>query len=160
MTSSCAPLDRNQAVGTPVELQQLIDRTLRPHRLLSWLLGGFAATALVLAALGVYGVVGYRVAQRSKEIAIRVALGAPRWRVTSSVLRDALTFVGLGLVAGIPLALGAGGAVRSYLFGVEPGDTATLAVACATVLSAALVAAYFPARRAPRVDPLLALRAE
>lgn len=153
-------VDRNQAVGTPIELQQLIDRTLRPYRLLAWLLGGFAATALVLAALGVYGVVGYRVAQRRKEIAIRIALGAPRWRVTSTVLRDTLTFVGLGLIAGTPLALGAGTAVRSYLFGIEPGDPATLVAACATVLGAALAAAYFPARRAPRVDPLIALRAE
>ncbi len=153
-------VDRNQAVGTPVELQELIDRTLRPHRLLAWLLGGFAAAALVLAALGVYGVVGYRVAQRRKEIAIRVALGAPRWRVTSAVLRDALTFVGLGLVAGIPLALGAGGAVRGYLFGVEAEDPVTLVLASATIVIAALAAAYVPARRAPRVDPLLALRAD
>jgi putative ABC transport system permease protein len=153
-------VDRNQAVGTPIELQQLIDRTLRPHRLLTWLLGGFAATALILAALGVYGVVGYRVAQRRKEIAIRVALGAPRWRVTSDVLRDALTFVSLGLIAGVPLSLGAGGAVRGYLFGVEPGDTLTLAAACTMVLAATCVAAYFPARRAPRIDPILALRGE
>ena len=153
-------VDRNQAIGTPIELQQLIDRTLRPHRLLTWLLGGFAATALVLAALGVYGVVGYRVAQRTKEIAIRIALGAPRWRVTSTVLRDALVFVGLGFVAGTPLALGAGNAVRGYLFGVEPQDVVTLVTACSVILAAALLAAYLPARRAPRIDPLATLRAE
>jgi hypothetical protein len=152
--------DANQAVGAPVFMQSLVSRTLIPHRLLTWLLGGFATTALLLAALGVYGIVGYRVAQRTKEIAIRVALGAPRWQVTSSLLRDALMFVGLGLVVGVPLALGAGQAVSAYLFGVEPRDLGTLVTACAAVLLAALVAAYVPARRAPRIDPLASLRAE
>ena len=103
---------------------------------------------------------GYRVAQRRKEIALRVALGAPGWRVTSTVLRDALIFVGLGLLAGVPLALGASAAVRSYLFGVEPRDVATLVAASVVVLAAAIAAAYIPARRAPKVDPMLALRAE
>jgi putative ABC transport system permease protein len=153
-------VDREQAIGTPVQLQELVDRTLIPHRVLTWLLGGFAATALLLAAIGVYGVVGYRVAQRTKEVAIRVALGSPRWRVTSTVLRDALAFVAAGLVVGLPLALAAGSAVRVYLFGVGPQDVLTLVTACAVVFGAALVAAYIPARRAPRIDPIGALRAE
>ena len=96
-------IDRNQALGTPVLLEEYIGRTLRPRRLLTGLIGVFAATTLLLAAFGVYGVVGYRVSQRMKEVAIRVALGAPRWRVTGVVLRDAVTYVGLGLVAGLPL---------------------------------------------------------
>ena len=153
-------LDRNQAIGTPVGLQQFIDLTLRSRRLLTGLLAGFASVALLLAALGVYGVVGYRVAQRRREIAIRVALGAPRWRVTTIVLRDTLIFVGLGLAAGIPLAVAAGAALRTYLFGVEPRDLATLAAASLVVVLAALLAAYIPARRAPRIDPISALRAE
>jgi ABC-type antimicrobial peptide transport system permease subunit len=153
-------IEDDQAIGAPVALREFIDRSLDPHRVMSWLLGGFAVTALVLAALGVYGVVGYRVAQRRNEIALRVALGAPGWRVTSTVLRDALTFVGLGLVAGIPLALGASAAVRSYLFDVGPRDVATLMAAAVVVLAAAIAAAYIPARRAPKVDPMLALRAE
>ncbi len=80
----------------PVLLEDYIGRTLRPRRLLTGVIAVFAATALLLAAFGVYGVVGYRVAQRMKEIAIRVALGAPRWRVTGTVLRDTVTYVGLG----------------------------------------------------------------
>ena len=80
-------IDRDQALGTPVLLEEYIGRTLQPRRLLTGVIGMFAVTALVLAAFGVYGVVGYRVAQRMKEIAIRVALGAPRWRVTGVVLR-------------------------------------------------------------------------
>jgi putative ABC transport system permease protein len=153
-------VDRNQAIGTPVALQELVDRTLIPQRVLTWLLGGFATAALLLAALGVYGVVGYRVAQRTKEIAIRVALGSPRWRVTSTVLRDTLAFVAVGLVAGLPVALAVGSGVRAYLFGVAPRDVPTLIAACAVVFGAALVAAYIPARRAPRIDPISTLRAE
>ena len=141
-------------------LEEYIGRTLRPRRLLTGLIGVFAATTLLLAAFGVYGVVGYRVSQRMKEVAIRVALGAPRWRVTGVVLRDAVTYVGLGLAAGLPLSLAAAAAIRSYLFGVEPGDEVTLAVACTVVITAALLAAYLPARRAPRIDPIAALRME
>src|SRR5688572_13139200 len=153
-------VSRDQAIGAPIALQQLVDRTLLPHRLLTWLLGGFAVTSLLLAGLGVYGVVAYRVGQRQKEIAIRVALGSPLWRITSVVLRDTLAFVAIGIVIGVPLALVAAGFVRSYLFGVDTKDAVTLATAGATVLTAALLAAALPARRAPRVDPLAALRAD
>jgi putative ABC transport system permease protein len=153
-------IDRNQALGIPVLLEDYIGRTLQPRRLLTGVIAGFALNALALAAFGVYGVVGYRVAQRMKEIAIRVALGAPRWRVTGTVLRDTVTYVGLGLGVGLPLSLAASGAIRSYLFGIEPGDGVTLATASAVVIAASLIAAYLPARRAPRVDPIAALRIE
>jgi hypothetical protein len=153
-------IDRNQALGTPVALEEYIDRTLRPRRLLTTVIGAFAAITLLLAAFGVYGVVGYRVAQRMKEIAIRVALGAPRWRVSATVLSDTATWVGLGLAAGLPLALAAGALIRRYLFGVDPRDGTTYVVALAIVVIAALLAAYLPARRAPRVDAVTALRAE
>lgn len=153
-------IDRDQALGAPVTLEGFIDRTLGPRRLLTEVITVFAAAALLLAAFGVYGVVGYRVAQRMKEIAIRVALGAPRWRVTGTVLNDTLTCVAIGLAAGVPLSLVAAAAIRRYLFGVEPGDGVTLAAACAIVIATALLAAYVPARRAPRVDPISALRIE
>jgi predicted permease len=153
-------IDSNQALGTPVLLEGYIDRTLRPRRLLTAVLGVFAGSALLLAAFGVYGVVGYRVASRMKEIAIRIALGAPRWRVTSLVLGDTVSCVVAGLAAGIPLSLAAAATIGSYLFGVGPGDGITLATACVVVVTAALLAAYLPARRAPRVDPIAALRIE
>jgi putative ABC transport system permease protein len=153
-------VDPDQALGTPVPLEGYIGRTLRPRRLLTDVLSVFAGSALVLAAFGVYGVVGYRMASRVKEIAIRIALGAPRWRVTSLVLRDTVGCVAAGLAAGIPLSLAAATTIRSYLFGVEPADGVTLAAACAVVITAALLAAYLPARRAPRVDPIAALRIE
>jgi putative ABC transport system permease protein len=153
-------VDRNQALGTPVPLEEYVSRTLRPRRLVTGVIGGFAATTLLLAALGVYGVVRYRFAQQAKEIAIRVALGAPGWRVTAAVLSDTIGCVGVGLAAGLALVLGAASAIRSYLFGVEPRDGATLALACLLVVLAASLAAYLPARRAPRVDPSVALRAD
>jgi putative ABC transport system permease protein len=153
-------VDGNQALGAPVPLDGYIDRTLRPRRQLTEIIGVFAASALLLAAFGVYGVVGYRVASRMKEIAIRIALGASRWRVTSVVLGDTLSCMAIGVAAGIPLSLAAAATIRSYLFGVEPADGVTLATACAVVMSAALIAAYLPARRAPRVDPIAALRIE
>jgi predicted permease len=153
-------VDPQQAVGTPIELQQLIDRTVRPQRILSWLLNCFAGAALLLAALGIYGIVSYRVAQRTKETAIRVALGAPRWRIESSAVASTLRYVGIGLVFGVPLAFGAGAAVRSFLFGVAPYDATTLLTASATVVTVAAIAAYFPARRSARVDTISALRAE
>lgn len=119
-----------------------------------------AVTALLLAACGVYGVVSYRVAQRLKEVAIRIALGAPRGRVIATVLRETTAYLALGLAGGLVLAFAAATSIRSHLFGIEPHDAATLAAACATVILAALVAAYLPARRASRVDPIAALRAE
>jgi predicted permease len=153
-------VDSNQALGTPVALEEYVSRTLRPRRLLTGVIGAFAGTTLLLAALGVYGVVRYRVAQQVKEIAIRVALGATGWRVTAVVLSDTIASVSAGLAGGLVLALAAASALRSYLFGVEPRDGVTLVAACAVVLTAASLAAYLPARRAPRVDPSAALRAE
>jgi len=153
-------VDRDQALGTPVPLDEHIGRTLRPRRLLTVVISVFAATALLLAACGVYGVVGYRVAQRMKEIAVRLALGAPRRHVTAAVLTDTMACVSFGLVAGVVLALAAASSIRSYLFGVDPHDATTLVTACAVAVVAALVAAYLPARRALRVDPSGALRSE
>lgn len=153
-------VDRNQALGTPVLLADYIGRTLRPRQLLTGVIGVFAAAALLLAAFGVYGVVGYRVAQRMKEIGIRIALGAQRWRVMSTVLIDTMSAVGVGFAAGVPLAFAAGVTIRRYLFGVQPDDVLTLVTACVVVSAAALLAAYLPARRAPRIDPIAALRTE
>jgi putative ABC transport system permease protein len=153
-------VDRDQALGTPVPLDEYIGRTLRPRRLLTVVISVFAATALLLAACGVYGVVGYRVAQRMKEIAVRLALGAPPGHVAAAVLSDTMTCVSFGLAAGVALALAAASSIRSHLFGVEPHDASILVTACAVAVLAALVAAYLPARRALRVDPSAALRVE
>ena len=153
-------VDRQQAFGSPVTLEQNITRTVRPRQLMTGVIGGFAAITLLLAICGVYGVVGYRVAQRRKDIAIRLALGAPGRRVIAGVLADTMTCLGFGLAAGVMLSLAAASLIRSYLFGIEPTDAATLVAACATVAGAAVIAAYLPARRAPRIDPTTALRVD
>jgi len=124
------------------------------------LLGAFAGTALFLAALGIFGVMSYAVAQRSREIGIRVALGADPKRVLRMVLRHAsllaVAGVGLGLVGAVSLSR----AIASLLFQLSPTDPTTLAGVAVLLLAVALLASYLPARRATRVDPLIALRSE
>jgi len=120
----------------------------------------FGALALVLAAVGLYGVTGYGVQQRTSEIGVRMALGADRGSVLAMVLRGAFGQVGIGLGLGIPAAIGAGHLISSQLFGVKPWDPLMLSAATLLLLMAALIAAVIPARRACRADPLVALQYE
>src|SRR5690606_27888160 len=117
----------------------------------------FAAFALVLAAVGVYGVVAYAVAQRTREIGIRVALGADRGRVRALVLRQALLPVVLGGAAGLAGALALGGVLESLLFEIRATDPVTLILACGLLGGVALTASWLPARRAAGLDPVVAL---
>jgi putative ABC transport system permease protein len=131
-----------------------------PQRYQFTLLLTFAALALLLAAIGVYALVAHSVAQRSKELAIRLALGAPAAAIRRLVAGQALTPVGVGALAGLAAALAAGRVVQSLLYGVAAHDPATLVAAVGVVLLAATLAGVLPARRATRVDPNAALRAE
>jgi putative ABC transport system permease protein len=124
---------------------------------LTWL---FGAVGLVLAAVGLYGVTAYGVEQRTSEIGVRMALGANRGSVLAMVLREAFWQVGIGLALGIPAAIGAGYLLASQLFGVAPWDPLMLSAATLLLGPAALIAAVIPARRAMRVDPMVALRYE
>jgi predicted permease len=124
---------------------------------LTWL---FGAVGLVLAAVGLYGVTSYGVEQRTSEIGVRMALGANRASVVAMVLRAAFRPVGIGLVLGIPAAIGAGRLIASQLFGVSPWDPLLLSAATLLLGLAALIAAFIPARRATKVDPMVALRYE
>jgi len=141
-------------------LQQIVDTSVSPRRFLVLLLGGFAAFALVLASLGIYGLISYSVQQRLHEMGVRLALGASarnvRWQVLGQTLKLAAAGVGVG--AGVSwLAVRS---VRSLLFDVAPRDPATFAGMAVVLTVVALVAGYLPARRASRVDPMIALRAE
>jgi ABC-type antimicrobial peptide transport system permease subunit len=120
----------------------------------------FGIIALLLAGLGVYGVVSYSVAQRTSEMGLRMALGASPRTVARSVLRQAMLPVAVGLAAGLVASIGAGRAIRAMLFDVTPMDPATLLSVTAVLLAVGLLACYLPARRAMRVDPLVALRTE
>ncbi|MGE3274004.1 MAG: ABC transporter permease [Vicinamibacterales bacterium] len=137
-----------------------MDRSLFTERILALLSAAFGLLATLLAAVGLYGVMAYTVSRRTREIGIRMALGAEHGRVLWLVLREVALLTGIGIVLGIPGALGLSRLVESQLFGVGAADPVTLAAAAATLAAVGLLAGYLPARRAARVEPLLALRYE
>ena len=120
----------------------------------------FGVLGLILAAVGLYGVMAYNVEQRTSEIGVRMALGADRGHVVKMVLRGAFSQVGIGLALGIPAAIGAGKLMSDQLFGVKPWDPIMLTLAVLVLGFAALLASLIPARRAAGVDPMVALRNE
>ena len=141
-------------------LSALLRNTTARERLLLGLASGFGGLALLLAAVGLYGILAYAVTRRTREIGVRLALGAPPRTVLRMVLADACSLLACAFVVGLPLALGGGYALRAFLFGIEPQDLPTLAGAGIVLALAATLAAYVPARRAARVDPMAALRYE
>jgi ABC-type antimicrobial peptide transport system permease subunit len=130
------------------------------HRSSAWLVGGFAVLALLLSVIGLYGVIAYSVSQRTREIGVRMALGAQRGSVYRLILKEAGWLIAFGIVAGLVCSVGATRLMRNLLFGVQVWDVSTLAVVAATLAVCALLASYIPARRAASVDPVEALRAE
>jgi ABC-type antimicrobial peptide transport system permease subunit len=126
----------------------------------SWMLGVFAIMALLLAVGGSYGVTSYLVSQRTRELGIRVALGARRADISRAVLKGSLAVVMIGVVAGVAGAIGAGRFLSSLLFGVPPYDGVILTIAVVALASTGFLANWLPARRAARVDPMISLRAD
>jgi predicted permease len=138
----------------------LIDRSLRTERLLALVSGAFSLAALVLAAVGLGGLLAYAVARRTNEIGIRMALGATGREVRRMVLSDSLRMVGVGMLIGVPAAWDVGRYLESQLFGLEPIDPMTTSLALGALAAIAAMAAFIPARRAARINPLAALREE
>jgi putative ABC transport system permease protein len=138
----------------------LVDANLERERLIAMLSAVFAGLALVLTAAGLYGAITHGVEQRTREIGIRISIGAQPAGVVWMILRDCLIVAAAGIVVGAPIALWLSGVVRAQLFGVSPHDPATVVAATAGLMTVALLAGYFPARRASRVDPVVALRQE
>ena len=141
-------------------LASLVDRAVSPRRFIMMLLGGFAIAAVVLASIGIYGVVSYSVGQRTREIGIRFALGAPAGTVLRMVMGRTLGLTMLGIVIGVAAALVLGKFTASLLYQMEPRDPITLVGTVAMLVLIALFAGYMPARRAARVDAAVALRAD
>jgi predicted permease len=153
-------IDPDLALYRVQTMEEAVRRSMAQRALYSWLLGIFAAMALVLALGGAYGVTSYLVSQRTREIGIRVALGARRRDITATVLRGSLAVVGTGVVLGIAVSIGAARLLSDRLFGVAPHDASILSLAAVILLTAAVLANWLPARRAARIDPMRSLRAE
>jgi predicted permease len=155
-----AEIDHRVPIASVTTLSDQVAGAVGPERLLAQLVSAFSVLALVLACVGLYGVVSQAVARRTNEVGIRMALGADRARILGMILREAGSLILLGLAVGIPGAALAARLLTNQLFGVAPADPLTLAASASVLLAVALLAGYIPARRASRVDPLVALRAE
>ena len=141
-------------------MQEQLDENLTTERAIALLASGFGMLAGLMAAIGIYGVLSYSTAQRTREIGIRIALGATRARVIRMVLTEVSWLAGIGIVAGLPVSLLLAHAVRSQLFGVSTSDPLTIWVVCLAVVAVGFASAALPARRAAKVDPMVALRCE
>jgi len=150
--------DRTVPIVRLRDMDAVFEESIRRPRLLAQLLGAFAGLALLLAAIGTYGVLSYMVAERRREIGIRMALGADQSSVMGQVMKQGLTLTSIGIVAGLAGALALNRLIASLLYGVQPTDPATMAAVIATITLVAAVACWLPAWRASRVDPNVVLR--
>jgi ABC-type antimicrobial peptide transport system permease subunit len=141
-------------------LSAQVRNSLRQERLMAQLSSIFTLVALLLAAIGIYGVAAYAVTRRTNEIGVRMALGAQRADVTQMVLREALLVAAAGIALGLPAAFAASRLIKTLLFGVGPADPLLIFLTVAVMCAVALLASYLPARRASRIDPMVALRYE
>jgi putative ABC transport system permease protein len=147
-------------VFNEITVEQMLARQTAPTRAILQLIGAFAGLGLAMAAVGVFGVLSYSVSRKTREIGIRTALGADTRRVTAMVVGQAMTRVLAGTVIGVLASLAAGRLLGGMLFEVTPVDPATIAGVVVLLAAVALLASYVPARRATRVDPTIALRAD
>jgi ABC-type antimicrobial peptide transport system permease subunit len=141
-------------------LQTLVDRSVSPRRFMVWMLGAFAAFALVLASLGIYALISYSVSQRTQEIGIRMALGASAGDVQSQIVTQTLALAAIGMTIGAVASWLLGRSLSGLLYGVTATDPLTFAAMLAVLTIVSALAGYLPARRTSRIDPLVALRAE
>jgi predicted permease len=155
-----ARLDSTLALYRPRTMEDVVDDNSRGQRFLSSLVTSFAALAALLAAIGIYGVLSYMVTQRTREIGIRMSLGATRWRVLGDVMREGMVLALAGFAVGVAGALAAGRVMESLLHEVKPRDPGIFVMTAALLAAVTLLACFVPARRASKLDPTLALRFE
>jgi predicted permease len=155
-----ADIDRNLPIEGITTQKLLLKKSLRYERLLASLSGSLAFLGLALSCIGLYGIMAYNVARRTGEVGIRKALGARPWDVARPILREALTLTAIGMVIGLPVALALVRVIRGIFYGIEPHDPLTMIGAAVLMIAVAALAAWIPAQRAAKVDPMEALRYE
>ena len=151
-------IDPGLPVFNVVSMNDILDRSLASRRFSADLVGGFAGLAVLLASIGIYGLLAYMVGQRSREIGIRMALGARRDVILRMFLRKGVALAGVGIVAGMVVSASTASLMGSLLYGVRPHDPAVFVIVPLLLFAVAVLASYFPARRATQVDPMIALR--
>jgi putative ABC transport system permease protein len=160
LRNALASVDKDQPLGKVQTITEAITESVSQPRFRAWLLSAFAFAGLALTLIGIYGVISYSVGQRTQEMGIRMALGAPQSNVLRLILRQGVVLALVGAACGLAGSFFLMRLLASQLYGIKPGDLPTLAGAAALILIVALAAAYIPARRATRVDPMIALRYE
>ena len=160
MREAVLAVDGSEPISNFETMSQAVAESLAPRRFVLTLLGVFAAMALLMAVLGLYGVVSYAVSQRTQEFGIRVALGARQGEILGMVVGQGVRLAGIGAGVGLAASLLLGRLLRSQLFAVSPFDPMIFAGMVVILVAAAMLASYIPARRATRVDPMVALRHE
>jgi ABC-type antimicrobial peptide transport system permease subunit len=160
LRAAVATVDSNLPLLDVRTQQQQINSTMRPERIFANLSAGFGVLALVLASIGMYGIMAYSVSRRTNEIGIRMALGAQPRLVLGMVLGEASRLVAIGIVVGVCAALAMGRVIASMLYGLNSWDPVTLMSSAALLIGVAIAASWIPARRAAGVDPMRALRHE
>jgi ABC-type antimicrobial peptide transport system permease subunit len=155
-----AEADPEQPISSVQTLSHIVEEGTAPRLTQVRVLGGFTLIAILLAGIGIHGVLSFVVSNRAQEIGVRIALGAEWKDILAMILRDGMLLAAAGIVIGIAFAYGAGRSLESILAGVQPGDLATYAVGLIVALVTTLAGSFFPAIRALRVDPMTAMRAE
>jgi putative ABC transport system permease protein len=158
--SELAGMDSTIPLAQIRTMEELLDESLVQQRFRTWLVSGFAAIALLLSAIGLYALISYSVSQRTREIGVRVALGAQRSNVMGMVLREGVKLLVFGLLLGLLGAFSVTRIIRSLLYSTSSTDALSFIVTSLTLFAVALLACYIPARRATKVDPMVALRYE
>jgi predicted permease len=151
-------IDPGMPVFNVSSMNDVLDRSLASRRFSADVVGGFAGLALLLASIGIYGLLAYMVGQRSREIGLRMALGARRWDVLKLILSKGIVLAGVGIVVGVIVSAATASMMASLLYGVHPHDLLVFLVVPLLLFAVAVLASYIPARRATKVDPIVALR--
>jgi predicted permease len=160
VTRSIRQIDRDLPILSIRSVEEELDRRLAGQRLVAELAAFFGVVALLMAAIGLYGVLSYSMARRAGEIGVRMALGASAANVMRMVLAETMGMVAIGVAIGLPCALAMGRWIASRLYGLTPADPAAMVLATSIIVAAAVLAGYLPARRASRIDPVISLRCE